>query len=141
MAQALNVYYEKQHTADPVVVTTPGEVGDLFAEVGAKYSAGTALLMTVVPADDPWASELTVGIDGNKGVLRYAGEDGPPAGCFSKSATLSNPEPVVYYFVTADSEFPPHAELPVTELEAAVVDYLTTGQRPRCIEWQTVRGS
>ncbi len=139
MAQALNVYYEKRHTADPVVVTTPDEVRDLFAEVRAKYSAGTALLMTVVPADDPWASELTVGIDGDKGVLRYAGEDSPPAGCFSKSATPSNAEPVVYYLVTADSEFPPHAELPVTDLEAAVIDYLTTDQRPRGIEWQTIR--
>ncbi|WP_367130984.1 Imm1 family immunity protein [Saccharothrix sp. HUAS TT1] len=56
-----------------------------------------------------------MGIDGDKGGLRYAGEDSPPA----------------------DSEFPPHAELPVAELEAAVVDYLTTGRRPEGIEWQT----
>jgi hypothetical protein len=53
VAQALNVYYEKQHTGDPVVVTTPDEVRNLFAAVRAKYPAGTALLMTVVPADDP----------------------------------------------------------------------------------------
>ncbi|WP_433271798.1 Imm1 family immunity protein [Actinosynnema sp. CS-041913] len=135
----MNVYYERQHTADPVVITTPDVVRDLFTDVRAKYKAGTALLMTVVPADAPWASELTVGIDGDKGALRYAGEDSPPTGWFSKSVTPSNPESVVYYFVTADSEFPPHAELAVTELEAAVIDYLTTGQRPSSIEWQTVR--
>jgi hypothetical protein len=80
-----------------------------------------------------------VGIDGDKGVLRYAGEDSPPAGCFSKSAGPSNAEPVVYYFVTADNEFPPHAELPLAELESAVIDYMATGQRPEVIEWQTIR--
>ncbi|MFC6091641.1 Imm1 family immunity protein [Saccharothrix lopnurensis] len=139
MAHTLNVYYEKQHTADPVVVTTPEDIRDLFAAVRAKYPAGTALLMTVVPADYPWASELTVGIDGDKGVLRYAGQDSPPTGCFSKSAEPSNTEPVIYYFVTADNEFPPCAEIPVTDLETALIDYMTTGQRPETIEWQTIR--
>ncbi|WP_447002387.1 Imm1 family immunity protein [Saccharothrix isguenensis] len=138
MAQALNAYYEKQHTSDPLVLGTVDQVRDLFVAVRAKYPPGSALLVTVVPADDPWASELMVGINGDRGVLRYAGEDSPARGCYSKSATPSNAEPVVYYFVTADSEFPPNAEIPVADVEAAMIDYLTTGQRPAAVQWQTI---
>ncbi|XVS62334.1 Imm1 family immunity protein [Actinosynnema sp. CA-299493] len=135
MAQELNVYYEDGHADDPVVVTTPEEVRELFAAVRGKYPAGSAVLLTVVPAADPWVSELNAGIDGDVGVLHYSGED-CPEGVHSHSSTPSNTDPVIYYYVTADTEFPPDAEVPATDVEAAVIDYLTTGQRPTVVDWQ-----
>jgi hypothetical protein len=93
------------------------------------------VLLTVVVSDDPWKSELSVGIDGNKGVLHYAGEDTPPNGVYSKSPTPTNAEPVVYYYVTADTEFPPNAEIPVSMVETSLIEYLTTsGERPH-VRW------
>ncbi|WP_158843712.1 Imm1 family immunity protein [Saccharothrix deserti] len=138
MAQALNVYYDAGHADDPVTVTTPDEVREVFAAVRGKYPAGSAVLLTIVPAADPWASELNAGIDGDVGVLRYSGED-HPKGVYSKNPTPSNAEPVIYYYVTADTEFPPNAEVPMADVEAAVIDYLTTGQRPEVVEWQSTR--
>lgn len=137
MAQALNVFYEEEHTDNPVTVTTPDEVGTLLATVGEKYPEGTAVLLTAVVSDDPWGQELSVGIDGNKGVLRYSGGDHFD-GVYSKSAIPSNAEPVTYYYVTADTEFPPNSEVPLATVHAAVVEYLTTGgQQPTCVDWQT----
>ncbi|MFC6088781.1 Imm1 family immunity protein [Saccharothrix lopnurensis] len=46
-------------------------------------------------------------------------------------------EPVIYYYVTADTEFPPDSEVPVADVEAAVVDYLTTGHRPGSVVRQS----
>ncbi|MCP2257189.1 Immunity protein Imm1 [Streptoalloteichus tenebrarius] len=97
------------------------------------------MLLTVVVAEDPWKSELSVGIDGDKGVLHYAGEDTPPHGVDSKSPTPTSPAPVIYNYISADTEFPPpHAEVPFPAVEAAVIEYLTTeGDRPTAVDWQT----
>jgi hypothetical protein len=135
VAQELNVYYEDGHADDPVVVSTPEEVREVFAAVRGKYPAGSAVLLTVVPTADPWVSELNAGIDGDVGVLHYSGED-HPEGAYSRSPTPSNTDPVIYYYVTADTEFPPNAEVPAADVEAAVIDYLTTGQRPTVVDWQ-----
>ncbi|MFT7834919.1 Imm1 family immunity protein [Saccharothrix sp. BKS2] len=139
MAQGLNVYYDDGHADNPVVITEPEEVRELFVALRGKYSAGSAVLLTIVPVSDPWSSELNAGIDGDVGVLHYSGED-HPEGVYSRSSTPSNAEPVIYYYVTADTEFPPNSEVPVADVEAAVVDYLTTGHRPESVVWQPTRG-
>jgi hypothetical protein len=139
VAHALNIHYNAEHADNPAVVTTPDEVRTLLATVRSTYPAGSAALLTVVVSDDPWKSELSVGIDGEKGVLHYAGEDTPPNGVYSKSPTPTNAESVVYYYVTADTEFPPDAEIPVGAVETALIEYLTTsGERPTSVDWQTV---
>lgn len=138
MDQALNVYYTAEHADSPVTVTTPDEVRALLDTVRDTYPAGNAVLLIVVIASDPWKSELSVGIDGDKGVLHYAGEDTPPNGVNSKSPTPTNADPVIYYYVTADTEFPPNAEIPWRTVADAVIEYLTTaGERPTVVEWQS----
>jgi hypothetical protein len=133
----LNIYYEAEHADSPVIVANPNEVRALFAAVRDKYSAGSAVLLTIVLSDDPWGPELSGGINGDKGVLRYAAES-YPEGMYSKSATPTNPEPVIYYYVTADTEFPANAEVSSPTVETAVTEYLTTaGKRPTAVEWQT----
>jgi hypothetical protein len=108
----------------------------LLTAVREKYPAGSAVLLTVVLQDDPWGPELTVGLDGDNGVLRYAGDD-HPAGVYSRNSTPTNQHPVVYYFVTADSEFPPDAEVALTTVEAAMIEYMTTaGKRPTAVDAQ-----
>ncbi|WP_424188299.1 Imm1 family immunity protein [Actinokineospora sp. G85] len=137
MAEALNVYYAAEHADDPVTVSTPEEVRALLDRVRGAHAAGSAVLLTVIVADDPWKSELCVGVDGDKGVLRFAGEDTPPTGLYSRSPVPSNVEPVIYYYVRADTDFPPHSEVPAAVVEAALIDYLvTSGERPTSVEWQ-----
>jgi hypothetical protein len=132
----LNAYYTAEHADDPVVVAGPDDVAALLDAVGEKYPEGAAVLITVLVADDPWGQELSVGVDGGKGVLRYSGH-GDFRGAYSKSAEPSNAEPVIYYYVTADTEFPPNSEVPISVVQAAVAEYLATGgQRPTAVEWQ-----
>jgi hypothetical protein len=136
----LNVYYGAEHAESPVVLASPDEIDKLFGELRESYPVGSAVLLTVVLADDPWGPELTVGVDGDKGVLRYAG-DSDPSGVYSRSPTPTNAGPVVYYFVTADTEFPPNAEVPLPAVQAAMREYLSSvGQRPTAVGWQ-VSGS
>jgi hypothetical protein len=138
VAHALNVHYNAENADTPAVVTTPDEVRALLGTVRNTHPAGSAVLLTVVVSDDPWKSELSVGIDGDKGVLHYAGEDTPPNGVYSKSPTPTNAAPVIYYYVTADTEFPPHAEIPIGAIETALIEYLTTAERPTSVDWQTI---
>ncbi|GAA3879818.1 hypothetical protein GCM10022243_50580 [Saccharothrix violaceirubra] len=136
MAQGLKVYYDAGHADDPVVVTTPQQVRELLATVRDKHPAGNAVLLTIVHAEDPWSSELNAGLDGDVGVLHYSGEDHPD-GAYSHSRMPSNSEPVIYYYVTADTEFPPDSEVTAADVEDAVVAYLATNQRPETVPWQT----
>jgi len=136
----LNAYYTTEHADDPVVVASADDVAGLLDAVREKYPDGAAVLITVLVADDPWGQELSVGVDGDKGVLRYSGH-GDFRGSYSKSVEPSNAEPVIYYYVTADSEFPPNSEVPISTVQAAVVEYLATGgQRPSAAEWQATEG-
>lgn len=116
-------------------MTEPAGVRPLFTRLRDTYPAGTAVLLTVVLADDPWAPELSVGIDGDMGVLRYADDD-QPAGVYSHGTSQTNARPVVYYYVIADTSFPTNTELPLAAVEAAVVEFMTTGGRPTTVEWQ-----
>ncbi len=137
MAHALNVFYETDQGDDPIVLTTPDEVRALFATVRDKYPDESAVLLMIFLADDPWGSELAAGIDGDKGVLRYAGEDTPPDGLYSNNTSPSNTDRVVYYYQTSDREFPTDSEVPITAVESAVIEYMTTGQQPTVVDWQT----
>lgn len=78
----------------------------LLGSVRDSYPAGIPVLLTVVVTDGPWKSELSVGIDGDKGVMHYAGEDTPAGGVYSKSPSPANTGPAIYYHVSADTEFP-----------------------------------
>ncbi|WP_374059043.1 Imm1 family immunity protein [Saccharomonospora sp. NB11] len=70
--------------------------------------------------------------------MHYSGEGTPPNGVYSENPTPSNPSPVIYYYVSADTEFPANAEIPFSTVEAAVVEYLTTeGEQPAAVNWQT----
>jgi Immunity protein Imm1 len=139
VAHALIVYYDTEHADNPIVVTTPDEVRRLVSKIRKTYLAGSAVLLTVGVRDDPWKSQLSVGIDGDIGVLHYTGEDTPPNGLCSKSPTPTNAAPVIYYYVTSDTEFPSHAEIPVDAVETALIEYLNTdGERPTSVDWQSV---
>lgn len=77
---------------------------------------------------------LTVGLRGAVGAVQWVARDAvlvPANGSGSR----------VDYFAGGvhHETFPPGAELPVAEALTAVVEYVRTGQRPRCIEWVPLR--
>ncbi|AXX33289.1 hypothetical protein KCV87_26075 [Actinosynnema pretiosum subsp. pretiosum] len=141
MAKALEVYYRPDHGQEPLIVRTPDEVRRLFADWLRDFPTGSVALATVHLVEDPWGAELSVGVDGDKGVLRYSGDEPGGNGHYSRDPESGNTDPAIYYFFTADHEYPPHSEIPVTAVESAVLEFMSTGRRPTCVEWQDPRHS
>ncbi|SHG76173.1 Imm1 family immunity protein [Streptoalloteichus hindustanus] len=72
--------------------------------------------------------EIIIGVRGDRGSLLYS--DGDIGGW----VTLGDgPEdPPVY----AEGEFPARCEIPLPELEEALVEMVEAGRRPECVVWQ-----
>ncbi|MCG8917702.1 Imm1 family immunity protein [Actinokineospora sp. PR83] len=110
---------------------------DLVAEVRALNEAGVEI---------PWAwgltrtpmsplveqGMLTFGVHNEVGILVW--EWGMSA---AVPSTGTNTEWLSYSLAGLDeSGVPPHAEVPVETVYSAVAEFLTTGERPTCVQWK-----
>ena len=133
---AVSVYYADEHDDQPVTVTTPDEVDALIDRVRDESPEQAPILMQLYIADDVYAQELSAGIRGDRGVLRYSGRNWPE-GVYSTGDGPIGPEPLAYFYMDNHTEFPPNAEVPLATVRQAVRDFLTTsGDRPSGVDWQ-----
>jgi hypothetical protein len=133
---ALAVYYARGHGEDPVTITTGDEVDALIDRVRAQSPAKAPILMEVHIAGDPYAQGLDVGINGDRGVLRYGGREWPE-GVFSFGGDQADETPLLYFYMDADTEFPRTAEVPLAVVRQAVRDFLATGGAlPSGVTWR-----
>ncbi|MFB9905614.1 Imm1 family immunity protein [Allokutzneria oryzae] len=136
---ALDVYYARGHGDNPITVSTPDEVDALIDRVRAESPETAPILMEVHISGDPYTQGLDVGINGDRGVLRYSGRDWPE-GVYSTGDGLAEGKPLAYFYMDTCTEFPPNAEVPVDTVRQAVRDFLATdGDRPSGIVWQPER--
>ncbi|GAA4012029.1 hypothetical protein GCM10022247_38260 [Allokutzneria multivorans] len=140
MVVALNAYYDFEHGKTPPRITSEEQLAAMLDEV---WRTRKAALVELLPAEDPAAATLDVGFDGDRGVgvLWYSGPD--HASCHSYNpdhnpdASGSTSEPVLYYYMTSDTEYPVSAEIPADSVIAAALEYMRTGgRRPANIAWQ-----
>jgi hypothetical protein len=130
----VNAYYLEEHDDQPLRLNTADDVHAMFADI-RKQKLGQHLLISLVLAEDPYHSEFYIGLNGEHGVLSYTSrdEDG-----YSHQPEGSNTEPVIYFYVTSDTEFPPNSEIDLKIVEQAAVEYLESdGTKPMCVHWQT----
>lgn len=74
---------------------------------------------------------LTVGVHGDRGALYWDDLDTPATPVHG-----TNAEHVDYFTGGVHHyTFPPSAELPLEHVLAAVTEFVRTGQRPTCVEW------
>jgi Immunity protein Imm1 len=79
---------------------------------------------------------LLVGLSGDLGVLMWQGPL-PPGDRAVVSAAGSNRHRVDYFVAGIHhADFPVGAEIPVERVLAAVTEFLDTGERPTCVQWQ-----
>lgn len=131
---ALSAYYEREHGENPIRLETPADVDAMVDALRAQET--WPLLAQVYVSDDLGKSELSAGVRGDVGVLRYAGEDAFE-GLYSLGDGPADGEWILYYYVTADTPFPPNAEVPLAVVRDALVEYLeSNGARPNNVEWQ-----
>lgn len=133
---ALDVYYARGHGDAPVTVATTDDVDALLDRVRAESPEHAPILMEVHISGDPYSQGLDVGVNGDRGVLRYSGRDWPE-GVYSTGDGPAQGEPLRYFYMDTDTEFPPNSDVPLTTVRQAVREFLTTnGARPTCVEWQ-----
>lgn len=109
---------------------TPDEI-DAFLDDIAAHARDFGILVTVTRWETP--GTLYVGMNREVGVLYYTlGE----AGHYSQGDTTSDVESLTYDMQQTATDFPPDAEVPVSDVRAAVHEYARTGTRPTGVRWQ-----
>lgn len=81
---------------------------------------------------------MIVGIHGDRGALSYQGNDGhhaEPVHLYSRG--VGPEQPVLY----ETDEFPPHCEVSIDTINAALAAFLRTAKRPNTLIWQTAPDS
>lgn len=111
-------------------------------ELGAfRAHAGTIdypVLFEMLDAAEPHRVILDVGVNGDRGVLYYAGGEHRD-GCYSKNPEATGPElgMRLYYYMSSDREFPVSAEYPVDTVWQACEEFIASGgARPTVVDWQ-----
>jgi hypothetical protein len=131
----LHAWYDEK-SDDPAVVTTAEELDAVLDAVAALD--GPTLVQLFSGGDDAEV-DLTVGLHGDRGVLRFASNDAEDA-FYSRNSTEPFPLPawgvVRYYYMSNDADYPDDAELPAEMVRAAAHEFArTAGQRPSNLSW------
>jgi hypothetical protein len=125
--------YFDGHTATGVEVKTPEELADVLAKVEAAGPGQAAHLIV----GDPPGNVLTVGLDGERGVVRFATSR---TEVFSKNADpypLPEGDEVFYQVGTAEVFCPDDAEVPRDVVLKAAREFLGSGgEQPSGLEPQ-----
>ena len=115
-------------------VTTPVGLDRVLDALAAMDGPTLAELYTDGDPDKSW---LEVGLDGDRGSLRYVGDDAPN-GAYSKGGTFPLPPggEVLYYYMNNPREYPADAEIPAEAARKAAHEFLASGgARPSRVAW------
>ncbi|GAA2693063.1 MULTISPECIES: Imm1 family immunity protein [Actinosynnema] len=101
---------------------------------------GTQLYLADQPVDrysDP-STRLVVSVDPDQGAGALSYHDYRPDGGAwdSLAATTSPGAPALVYDPHGGSRYRPSSTLPLAQVEQAVREFLTDGERPSCLSWQ-----
>ncbi|HEY6738504.1 MAG TPA: Imm1 family immunity protein, partial [Actinopolymorphaceae bacterium] len=132
----LYVNYKGVAPEGDAVLERPEDVDTVFDGVRAEVADAGALLMMIGFVDDPDnGSLLQVGINGDKGLLTYDGEDQPDGLISYAGKDIGGA--VYYSFQGTKAEFPASAEVPFDVMKRAVKEFLETGGAlPTVVEWR-----
>ncbi|MFB9904247.1 Imm1 family immunity protein [Allokutzneria oryzae] len=132
----LDAYWADEHGDEPARITSEDRLVQLLDELRRTQPAA---LVQLLPAGNPGAAILDVGFDGDRAVAFYSGPDHRD-GCYSYNPAITvddGAEPVLYYFMNSDTEYPATAEIAAEDAIKAACEYMRTGgQRPTTLAWQ-----
>lgn len=122
-------------TEEAMLVTTAVELEALLETTrGVDYP----ILLEILDAASPYRVILNAGLNGELGVLRYAGGE-HRRGLYSRNpeSEAAQADVVLYYYMNSDSEFPASAQIPADVVLRACVEFMDTdGELPSQVEWQ-----
>ncbi len=129
----IEAWYDEE-AEEPVVIETAAELDPVLADIAAV--GGPTLVNLHVGGEYPW---LEVGLNDNRGTLRYVGDDAPE-GAFSRNTEAPFPLPetgeVTYYYLRNERPYPDDAEIPAEVVRRAAHEFVASGgSRPSGVSW------
>ncbi|SHF16914.1 Imm1 family immunity protein [Streptoalloteichus hindustanus] len=151
MTYALDVYYYRHDDADsdePTIVRTRAELDSLIDYIASHEQPNPPVLYARERPrrgrrqrpDHQLTFDLSAAAD--VGALAYLGEDPDEPGENATGAWVTHTElpvgdaPPLYLDKHVPYQFPTSSALPLERVRAALHEFMTTGQRPRCVQWQ-----
>jgi hypothetical protein len=138
MAHTAKAYFKHGHGDSPVILSSPEDVDRLIDALSAETWENSVAAIYI---DDRLNEagvpdhELLVAVDYNTkttGSLRYMGGDG----VYFSQGNDQTGDPILFYYMGSDREFPREAAIPITDIRAAVKDFVDGGgSRPTVIGW------
>ncbi|UVS80942.1 Imm1 family immunity protein [Actinokineospora sp. UTMC 2448] len=116
------------------IAATPDAVDEALDHLASLVHDGGLVAEVTRQGDD--VTTLYVGINGEVGALCFTDTD---AAHYSQGTPSASGEVLSYAMQQNEMELPPDAELPISDVRAAVHEYANTGTRPVGIRWQRWR--
>lgn len=133
---ALEVWFDEEQDVGRTV-RTPDELDAVLREIAELSTDEWPVLAQLVFTEDGrpahWSPTFDIGFRRDVGVLFFADSQ---HGYYSKGAGPAVGEPLLYMYMSSDTEFPPNAEVPTDLVRQAAHEVMSTRQRPTCVEWQ-----
>jgi hypothetical protein len=117
---------------EPAVVSTVAELDIILDRITAEVSLDAPPLVALdMPARE---RSMMIGVRGVVGILNFL-DLATGAGYASKGPSASAPTPP-YFYCDRWTGITAGAEIPIDQVRAAAREFLATGERPTCVEWQ-----
>ena len=131
----LELWYSHDQTEGDVA-RTHDELDAALDRIAALSRLDWPALATVHQTGNKFGPLLHVGLHVEQGALLYSGDD-DEEGSYTAGSGTQEGDPLLYMYMTSDSEFPPNSEVPATLIRQAAHEFADTGLRPTCVQWQT----
>ena len=117
---------------EPVTVSTVEGLDAVLDHVAAGSTLDTPPLVALDMPDRQ--RSMMVGLRGSLGVLNYV--DFAGGGGSASKADSAGVKPPAYFYCDTWTELPSDAEVSIAVVRRAAREFLTTGERPTCVNWQ-----
>ena len=124
------------HSMQPsVVAEDQGALRQLLQS--AQSEAAKLHKLNVVILESPDGNSLSIVLGGTDSVLTFTRADNMPPYLISRGST-EDVEPLLTCYVGLEhhTEFPRWSVVPLRNAMQGAMEFLSTGQPPRCIEWK-----
>ncbi|MGZ3143680.1 Imm1 family immunity protein [Lentzea chajnantorensis] len=131
----LEAWYEEDQD-DAVIVRTPAELDAVLDAVAGRDGR---VLVDLYVAENPGRANFNVGLHGQagRGALYYAGGGQKWFSTETPGTDWGSAEPVLYYLMSSDTEYPADSEIPLDVVRRAAHEFMTTGgERPVAPAWR-----
>ncbi|MFD7656980.1 Imm1 family immunity protein [Actinosynnema sp. NPDC059797] len=131
----LEVWYDEDQN-DAVIVRTPAELDAVLDTVAGREGR---VLVDLYVVGNPGRANFNVGLHGRagRGALYYASSGQKWFSTETPGPDWSADEPVLYYLMNSDTEYPADSEIPLDVVRRAAHEFMTTGgERPTASTWR-----